>query len=333
MTELVHRRWADGVDAAPGDRGSRLASPASPEPPELGADDRPIDDRPINAMTVDVEDYFQVSALAPYVGRDAWEAMPSRVERNTDRVLELFADCDVRATFFTLAWVAERHPRLIRRIVDAGHELASHGVEHVRVSDQTAAAFAADVRRAKAVLEDVGGVAVRGYRAASFSIGASTPWAFEVLAAVGHDYSSSVYPIRHDHYGLPDAPRFAYRPLADRAFLEVPISTTVLAGRTVPCGGGGYFRLLPYALSRWTLRRVTVRERAPAVFYFHPWEIDPDQPRVPGAGLRARFRHYTNLDRMQDKLRAVLRDFRWSRMDRLIDDVNGAAPPTGRRLT
>jgi polysaccharide deacetylase family protein (PEP-CTERM system associated) len=325
MTEMLHRRWAEGVDAAPVDTG-RQAAPSAPDRP-LGGD------RPISAMTVDVEDYFQVSALAPYVRRDAWDAMPSRVERNTDRVLDLFADCGVRATFFTLAWVAERHPRLIRRIVEGGHELASHGVEHVRVSDQTPAAFKADASRAKAILEDTGGVAVRGYRAASFSIGATTPWAFEVLAEVGHDYSSSVYPIRHDHYGMPDAPRFAYRPLADQAFLEVPISTTMLGGRTVPCGGGGYFRLLPYALSRWALRRVTARERAPLVFYFHPWEIDADQPRVPGAALRARFRHYTNLERMQDKLRAVLRDFRWDRMDRLVDGAKGTAPPVGGRLT
>lgn len=284
---------------------------------------------PVNAMTVDVEDYFQVSALAPHVRRDAWEDMPSRVERNTDRVLEMFAEAGVRGTFFTLAWVAERFPGLVRRIVEEGHELASHGMQHVRVSDQAPAQFAEDAGRAKAILEDTGGVAVRGYRAASFSIGAATPWAFDVLADAGYGYSSSVYPIRHDHYGMPGAPRFAWRPLAGRDFVEVPIATVRVAGRTVPCGGGGYFRLLPYGLSRRGLQRVLDRDGQPVVFYFHPWEIDPDQPRVQGAGFRARFRHYTNLDRMADKLRAVLRDFRWDRMDRLVARAGGTAA-TGR---
>lgn len=268
----------------------------------------------VNAMTVDVEDYFQVQAFADRVPRTDWERMPSRVERNTDAVLELFDHAGVRGTFFTLGWVAERHPSLVRRIVAAGHELASHGYEHRRADAQDPDAFRADVVRTKSILEDVGGVRVAGYRAATFSIGARNPWAFDVLAETGHTYSSSVYPVRHDLYGMPDAPRFPYRP-SGAALTEIPITTNVLLGRNVPSGGGGYFRLFPYAWSRWSLGRVNRTDRQPAIFYFHPWEIDPDQPVQSGISLKTKLRHYTNLGRMKGRLERLLREFRWGRVD------------------
>lgn len=273
-----------------------------------------------NAMTVDVEDYFQVSAFAPHIDRDEWDSYPCRVERNIETILELFDQHDARATFFTLGWVAERYPDLIRRITENGHELASHGLAHVRVDQQNTSAFRDDVKRAKALLEDVGGTCVNGYRAASFSIDRRTPWAFDVLAEEGYRYSSSVYPIRHDHYGMPDAPRFAFRPNPDAAFIEIPITTMSFWGQNLPCGGGGYFRLLPYALSRWALRRVNKTDGASCILYFHPWEIDPGQPRIPGLSLKTRFRHYVNLHHMQNRLTAALRDFRWDRMDRIFLD-------------
>lgn len=280
--------------------------------------------RIVNAMSVDVEDYFQVSAFANHVARDDWSALPSRVERNTDKVMQLFADRGVKATFFTLGWIAERHPALIRRIVDAGHELASHGFAHFRATDQTPDEFRADVRRTKMLLEEVGGVAVQGYRAASFSIGAGNLWALEVLAEEGYHYSSSIYPVRHDHYGMPDAPRFAHRPV-ERGVLELPISTVRLAGRNLPVGGGGYFRLVPYAMFRWALNRLNRDDEMPAVFYFHPWEVDPDQPRPPGLSAKTRFRHYLNLGRMERRLGTMLADFAWDRIDRVFL-AEGQAP-------
>jgi polysaccharide deacetylase family protein (PEP-CTERM system associated) len=269
-----------------------------------------------NAMTVDVEDYFQVSALAPQIARSEWERMPCRVERNVERILELLAGAAARATFFTLGWIAERYPQLVRRIAAAGHEIASHGYEHRRASEQTQEEFRADIRRAKALLEDIIGSEVKGYRAPSFSIGAATPWAFDCIAQAGYRYSSSVYPVRHDHYGAPDAPRFAYRPQA--GVLEIPISTARLAGNNLPAGGGGYFRLFPYALSRSLIRRVNRDDRQAAIFYLHPWELDPQQPRIAGTTLKTRFRHYVNLHRTEARLRQLLRDFTWRRMDSLF---------------
>ncbi|RMF12580.1 MAG: DUF3473 domain-containing protein [Alphaproteobacteria bacterium] len=269
-------------------------------------------------MTVDVEDYFQVQALEPVVDRSRWDEMPRRVERNTHAVLDLFAETGVKGTFFTLGWVAERHPELVRRIVREGHELASHGMSHVRASEQDLPAFRADVRRARAVLEDVAGTPVKGYRAASFSIGEDNLWALDVLAEEGYRYSSSIYPIRHDIYGMPTAPRFAFRPLDGKPFTEVPVTTVEVMGRKIPCGGGGYFRLLPYALSRWAMKRVNESDQQPCIFYFHPWEIDPDQPVQRGLSWKSRFRHYTNLHVMADKLRRVLCDFAWGRMDQIF---------------
>ena len=271
-----------------------------------------------NAMSVDVEDYYQVSAFDSTVQRDNWGDYPSRVERNVDAILQMFADHGAKATFFTLGWVAKRHPELVRRIVAGGHEMASHGFNHVRVHEQSPDAFREDVRTTKALLEDVSGAPVAGYRAASFSITKQTEWAFAALEAEGYTYSSSVYPIRHDHYGIPDAPRFAYRPARAARLIEIPVSTVTVFGRNLPCGGGGYFRLLPYAASRWAIRRLNRRDRQPSIFYFHPWEIDPEQPRFDGISLKTRIRHYTNLNRMERKLRAALTDFTWDRMDRVF---------------
>jgi polysaccharide deacetylase family protein (PEP-CTERM system associated) len=272
----------------------------------------------VNAMSVDVEEHFQVSAFAGTVSRNDWSLLDSRVERNTDRVLGLFDAAGAHATFFTLGWVAERHPALVRRIVGAGHELASHGYAHFRATDQSPEAFRDDVRRTKALLEDAGGVPVKGYRAASFSIGAANLWTLEVLAEEGYAYSSSIYPVRHDHYGMPEAPRFAHRPAGENGVLEVPISTLRLAGRNLPCGGGGYFRLAPYPAYRWALQRLHREDGKPAIFYFHPWEIDPDQPRPEGLSAKTRFRHYLNLGRMERRLAALLSEFAWDRMDRIF---------------
>ena len=269
-----------------------------------------------NALTVDVEDYFQVSALAPHIRRAEWDRIPCRVQRNVETILELFAEAGVRATFFTLGWIAERYPALVKRIVAEGHELASHGYAHLRIHEQTEAEFSQDIRRAKALLEDVSGVEIKGYRAPSFSVGRGTLWAFDHIAEARYRYSSSVYPVRHDLYGMPDAPRFPYRPRAD--LIEIPVTTAAVLKRNLPAGGGGYFRLLPYAVSRALIRRVNAVDRRPGVFYFHPWEIDHAQPRVPGTSVKTRFRHYVNLRRTEPRLRRLLRDFRWRAMDEVF---------------
>ncbi len=270
----------------------------------------------VNAMSVDVEDYFQVQAFADRVRRADWDGFECRVERNTRRILELFSAGGVKATFFSLGWVAERYPGLIRAIVDGGHELASHGYEHRRVHEQSPEQFRNDVRKTKRLLEDIGGAPVIGYRAASFSIGAQTPWAHDILGEEGYRYSSSIYPIRHDLYGVPDAPRFPYRP-GDAHIIEIPMSTVEILGQKRPCSGGGYFRLLPYRLSRWAIDRINRKDAQPCVFYFHPWEIDPAQPRI-RASLKSRFRHQINLARMERRLERLLRDFRWDRLDRVF---------------
>ncbi|WP_338678654.1 XrtA system polysaccharide deacetylase [Janthinobacterium sp. TB1-E2] len=271
-----------------------------------------------NALTIDVEDYFQVSAFAPHIARADWPRLECRVEANIERILLLLDSRRIHATFFTLGWIAERYPAMLRRVADAGHEVASHGYAHLRASDQSAAQFAEDVRRSKSILEQLTGLAVRGYRAPSFSIGAANLWAFDVLQEAGYRYSSSIYPIRHDHYGMPDAPRFAWRPRGPHGVLELPVSTVRLRGRNLPAGGGGYFRLMPYALSRWLLRRINSRDGQAGIFYFHPWELDPGQPRPPGLSARTRFRHYLNLGRMEARLGRLTGDFAWDRMDRIF---------------
>ncbi|MGB5496276.1 MAG: XrtA system polysaccharide deacetylase [Sedimenticolaceae bacterium] len=270
--------------------------------------------RPRNAMTVDVEDYFQVSAFERYIDRDAWDRKECRVERNVDRILELFDRHAVKGTFFTLGWIAERYPNMVKRLVAQGHELASHGWSHVRVTQQQPDEFRQDIRRTKTLLEDISGQAVIGYRAASYSIDASNLWALDALEDSGYRYSSSIYPIRHDLYGMPDAPRFAFRP-SGGDFLEFPVTTVRVASRNLPCGGGGWFRFVPYAGMRWAMRRVNNIDNETAIFYFHPWEIDPEQPRQTGLDAKTRFRHYLNLDRMEARLERLLRDFDWGRMD------------------
>jgi polysaccharide deacetylase family protein (PEP-CTERM system associated) len=285
---------------------------------EAGSDvDRARSEMVRNAMTVDVEDFFQVQAFAGSIERSSWDEWPRRVEANTERILALFEEHRVKATFFALGWIAERHPMLIRRIVASGHELASHGYAHVPVFEQTAAEFRADIRRTKRLLEDIAGTPVKGYRAASFSIGETTLWALPILAEEGYRYSSSVFPVVHDHYGMPSAPRFAFRP-QEHGFIEVPLTTVTLLGRNLPCSGGGYFRLLPYAWSRWGLRRVNHHDGQAGIFYFHPWELDPDQPRLTGLPWKSRLRHYLNLSRMEARLRRLLADFAWDRMDNVF---------------
>jgi len=274
--------------------------------------------RVVNAMSVDVEDFFHVQALAGAIDPAGWEAQPRRVEANTERLLELFAAAGVTATFFTLGWVAERHRPLVRRIVAAGHELASHGSDHRRADAQGPDGFRADIRRAKRVLEDIGGVRVAGYRAPTFSIGSANLWAFDVLAEEGYAYSSSVYPVKRDFYGMPEAPRGAFFPSPHHRLEEYPITTLRVGARNWPCGGGGFFRLLPYALTRAALRRVNAFEGRPAIFYLHPWEIDPAQPRVPGLATKARLRHYLNLDKTAARLARLLVDFAWDRVDRVF---------------
>jgi polysaccharide deacetylase family protein (PEP-CTERM system associated) len=263
-----------------------------------------------NALSVDVEDWFQVGAFENVIDRSAWDSLPRRVEANTERVLALFEQAGVKATFFTLGWVAERHPALVRRIANGGHEVASHGWDHRRVYTMNEAEFRDDLARARAAIEDAAGAAVIGYRAPSFSIDARTPWAHRVLAEQGYAYSSSVAPLRHDHYGWPDSPRFAWRPLPDSDLIELPVTTVDVGGRRFAAGGGGFFRLLPYAFSSWAISRVNRVEQRPAIFYFHPWEIDPEQPRI-SAPLKSRLRHYTNLEVMQSKLLKLFAHHQW----------------------
>jgi polysaccharide deacetylase family protein (PEP-CTERM system associated) len=271
-----------------------------------------------NALSVDVEDWFQVGAFETVIDRRDWDKLDQRAERNTDSVLKLFDDADVKATFFTLGWVAARHPGLIRRIVAGGHEIASHGWDHKRVFNMEPREFADDIGRTRKQLEDACGERVTGYRAPSFSIDKRTPWAHEALAEAGYTYSSSVAPIMHDHYGWPEAPRFRFNPVVGSGFIELPITTARLAGRTLAAGGGGFFRLLPYAFSRWAIRQVN-SEGQPAIIYFHPWEIDPDQPRVANAPIRSKLRHYPNLGAMAGKLKRLMADFEWGRVDEIAE--------------
>jgi polysaccharide deacetylase family protein (PEP-CTERM system associated) len=272
----------------------------------------------INAVSVDVEDWFQVGAFENVIARDSWDGLAHRVERNGDAVLALFDQARVKGTFFTLGWVAQRYPALVRRIAEAGHEVASHGWDHRRVFTLSAAEFRADLERARIAIEDACGHSPAGYRAPSFSIDARTPWAHRVLAEEGYAYSSSVAPVRHDHYGWPEAPRFAFRPVEGERLIELPVTTVEVAGRRLAAGGGGFFRLLPYRFSSWAVGRVNRVEQRPAIFYFHPWEIDPGQPRVEAAPLRSRLRHYTNLSAMQPKLLKLLKAHTWGRTDHVV---------------
>lgn len=257
-----------------------------------------------------------MSAFAPYIPRLEWNTRECRVEHNVNRILAMLDKHQTKATFFTLGWIAERYPQMVRQIVHEGHELASHGYGHERASDQNEESFFTDIDLAKILLEDLSGVEVKGYRAPSFSIGKENLWAFDCLQRAGYRYSSSVYPIRHDHYGMPESPRFVYE-IRD-GLLEIPVTTLRLFNRNLPSSGGGYFRLLPYAISRWMLAQVNSNDRESAVFYFHPWEIDKDQPRVDGIDAKTRFRHYVNIDRMENRLEQLMRDFKWGRMDQVF---------------
>lgn len=271
-----------------------------------------------NALSIDVEDWFQVGAFENVIAQSDWDACECRVERNTDALLTMFDAAGIKATFFTLGWVAERYPALIRRIADSGHELGNHGQNHDRVFTFTPQQFAADLERSRKAIEDAAGVAVHGYRAPSFSINPNTPWAHEVMAEQGYSYSSSINPIKHDHYGWPDAPRFAFHPLPDSELVEIPVTTAMLGKKRIAAGGGGFFRLLPYSYSRWAIRQVNADAR-PGIIYFHPWEIDPDQPRVANAPIKSKLRHYTNLDAMAGKLKRLMADFKWDRLDRIVE--------------
>ncbi len=268
-------------------------------------------------MTIDIEDYFQVSAFENVIDRSDWERLPCRVEQNTDKALQLFSQHGVKATFFVLGWVAHRYPQLIKRIVEQGHELASHGWDHVRIIKMTKDEFREDIIKTKKLLEDLSGTEIKGYRAPSYSIGTKNLWALDILQETGHKYSSSIYPIHHDLYGMPDAPRFAFLP-NDLDLIEVPVTTTKVLGNNFPCGGGGYFRLLPYFWSKRAINKVNKVDKQASVFYFHPWEIDPEQPRQEGTNFKTKFRHYTNLSRMEKRLGRLLQDFDWDRMDNIF---------------
>jgi polysaccharide deacetylase family protein (PEP-CTERM system associated) len=267
-----------------------------------------------NAFTVDVEDYFQVEAFKTVVDPANWDNWPARVAANTERVLTLLKSANIRATFFVLGWVAERFPEVVHAIAREGHEVASHGYAHQRVCEQSGDEFREDVRRSKAILEDLCGSTVGGYRAPTFSIGPADLQAYQTLAQEGYAYSSSVYPISHDLYGAIEAPRAPFAPLGKGAILEIPLSTVRLFKRNQPCAGGGYFRLLPYAVSRWSINHVNSMEQTPCVFYCHPWEFDPGQARIPGIALKSRVRHYLNLDLMEQRVTRLLRDFAWGTM-------------------
>jgi polysaccharide deacetylase family protein (PEP-CTERM system associated) len=276
-----------------------------------------------NAITIDVEDYFHVGAFDGVIDRADWPKFELRVQRNTERLLELFERSNVKGTFFVLGWVAEREPALIRKIAAAGHEIACHGETHQLVFKQSPELFLSETTTAKQRLEDITGAAVLGYRAASYSVTRKSLWALQILEDLGFVYDSSVFPVRHDVYGIADAPRGPYR-VAGGKLLEIPLTTVELAGVRLPCAGGGYFRLLPYAVTRWALRRVNHTDQMNAIFYLHPWEIDPDQPRVAGASLLSRFRHYTNLKVCEQRLLRLLQEFSWGRVDEVFALPGGA---------
>lgn len=267
-----------------------------------------------HALSVDVEDWFQVGAFERVIDRSAWDTCEHRVEANGHAVLDLFADAGVKATLFTLGWVAKRYPAVIRRAAAEGHEIASHGWDHARVFTMTAEQFRADISRTRQTLEDVSGTKVAGYRAPSFSIDRRTPWAHEILSEEGYAYSSSVAPVRHDHYGWPEAPRFAFRPVAGADLVELPVTTAMFGGHRLAAGGGGFFRLLPYRFSTWAIDQVSAAGH-PAVFYFHPWEIDPGQPRISDAPLKSKLRHYSRLKAMSGKLSRLMKHYEWDRTD------------------
>lgn len=269
-----------------------------------------------NAFTIDVEDYFQVSAFSSYIDRSDWDFHECRIENNINTILNMLEVSGTKATFFTLGWIAERYPQLVKRIVQDGHELASHGYGHQRAFELSEREFLSDVQVSKKILEDISGVQVKGYRAPSFSISKNNLWAFDCLLDSGYKYSSSVYPIKHDHYGMPESPRFAYS--VRNGLIEIPVTTLRLFGKNFPSSGGGYFRLLPYFLSKLMIDKVLSTDRQPAIFYFHPWEIDTNQPVIFGIDIKTRFRHYVNIKRMHSKVGKLLLDYKWDRVDKVF---------------
>lgn len=269
-----------------------------------------------NALTIDVEDYFQVSAFSNIINKKNWDEKECRIEKNIDNIISILDLKKIKATFFTLGWIAERYPSMIKKILMEGHELASHGYAHEKVSEISKSDFYQDVTRAKGILEDIGGKQINGYRAPSFSIAEKNFWAMEILSETGHRYSSSIYPVKHDHYGSPNAPRFPYKVFSE--LLEVPPTTVKLFGRNFPASGGGYFRLLPYSISKKMLDHVNSSENKPVVFYFHPWEIDIHQPRISNLSIKTRFRHYKNIEKMEEKIKKLVEDFHWDRMDNIF---------------
>lgn len=277
----------------------------------------PATESKLNALTCDVEDYFQVSAFEDVIRRDDWLSRECRIPRNIDRILALYEEAGVQGTFFVLGWVARHHPTVVRRIADAGHEIASHGMVHSRVWNSTADEFFADLSLSRKLLEDVSGQQVKGFRAASWSMDQRTPWAHDQIAKAGYRYSSSIYPVTHDHYGVPDAPAYPFY-IGDAGILEIPASTVSIAGRNWPAAGGGFFRLLPLTVSLALLRKSIEANGVPAVFYYHPWELDPNQPRVTGISIKTRFRHYVNLGRFENRLKKLLLQFRWGSMDEVF---------------
>ncbi len=270
----------------------------------------------VNAFTIDVEDYFQVSAFSSYIDRSSWNLRECRVERNIDTILNILNSSGTKATFFTLGWIAERYPQLVRAIVKEGHEMASHGYGHERVSNLSKQDFFNDIKSSKSLLEDISGVLIKGYRAPSFSIGENNLWAFDCLLDAGYKYSSSIYPIKHDHYGMPESPRHFHS--VRNGLIEIPITTLRIFGRNFPSSGGGYFRLLPYSLSKFMLSKVLSIDKKPAIFYFHPWEIDVNQPKIYGIDFKTKFRHYVNIKKMEKKIEKLLTDFNWDRVDKVF---------------
>lgn len=277
--------------------------------------------RTVNAMTVDVEDYFHVSVFDGVVPRAKWDSFESRVERNTDRLLRIFADARVTATFFVLGWVAERYPAVVRRIAEQGHEVASHGFAHRLVYDLTPGTFREDIRRSKEALQQASACEVKGYRAPSYSVTPRSLWALDVLIEEGFRYDSSIFPIHHDRYGIPVSSRHPYRVTRPRgSIVEAPGSTVRWGPLNFPVAGGGYFRILPYAWTRAGIERLNTVEQRPAIFYMHPWEIDPDQPRLQ-AGMLSRFRHYRNLGETERRLQQLLADFAFAPMQAVLGDA------------
>ena len=272
----------------------------------------------VNSMSVDVEDYFQVSAFENQISRDAWNSLECRIEKNISNVLEIFDNHNVKATFFILGWIAKRYPGLVKKIAIHGHEIASHGSNHLLVSSQTSSEFKTDIQEAKLLLEDLVGKIVKGYRAPSFSINSNNIWALDIIKECGYLYSSSIYPVRHDLYGMPKSPRFLFIH-EHSGIIEIPMSTVKIHNLNIPCSGGGYFRLYPYWFSKWAIKRINMLEGKSAIFYFHPWELDPSQPRVKGTTFKTRFRHYINLRKTRSRIQQLLSDFQWDRIDKVFD--------------